>query len=71
MNPLADFAERLTQLQNIGQLRRLPELTHQGRYIEKEGRLMLNLSSNDYLGLANNTALRQTYRTLLHLLPVC
>lgn len=61
MNPLADFAERLTQLQNIGQLRRLPELTHQGRYIEKEGRLMLNLSSNDYLGLANNAALRQTF----------
>ncbi|WP_172539988.1 8-amino-7-oxononanoate synthase [Actinobacillus seminis] len=58
---MADFAERLTQLQNIGQLRRLPELTHQGRYIEKEGRLMLNLSSNDYLGLANNTALRQTF----------
>lgn len=61
MNPLADFAERLTQLQDIGQLRRLPELTHQGRYIEKEGRLMLNLSSNDYLGLANNTALRQAF----------
>ncbi|MFZ7173884.1 8-amino-7-oxononanoate synthase [[Pasteurella] aerogenes] len=58
---MADFAERLTQLQDIGQLRRLPELTHQGRYIEKEGRLMLNLSSNDYLGLANNTALRQAF----------
>ncbi|PJG83665.1 8-amino-7-oxononanoate synthase [Caviibacterium pharyngocola] len=61
MNHLADYAEHLARLRDIGQCRALPELVHQGRYIEKDGRRMLNMSSNDYLGLANDPALQQEF----------
>lgn len=53
-----DMAARLSQLEEEGNLRRLTPLRHEGRcvYTEKGGRQpMLNLSSNDYLGLAART----------------
>lgn len=52
------------ELQRLGQksnLRHLPILRHQGREICAEGRQMLNLSSNDYLGLGSNVALRREF----------
>ncbi|OOF59387.1 8-amino-7-oxononanoate synthase [Rodentibacter myodis] len=55
------FEQQLNQLKNINQYRSLPNLTHRGRYIEHDGRLILNMSSNDYLGLASNEVLRQTF----------
>lgn len=74
-NHLADFAQTLAELKAIGQFRQLPQLDHQGKMIVKDGRTMLNMSSNDYLGLANDDALKseflktmaKTYRTLLPL----
>lgn len=56
-----DFAQQLAQLSAIGQRRSLPSLKHHGNYIEKDGRMMLNMSSNDYLGLANDCALKQQF----------
>ncbi|MCW9716503.1 8-amino-7-oxononanoate synthase [Avibacterium sp. 21-594] len=60
-NHLADFAQTLAELKAVGQFRQLPQLDHQGKMIEKDGRLMLNMSSNDYLGLANDEALKTEF----------
>ncbi|MCW9732554.1 8-amino-7-oxononanoate synthase [Avibacterium sp. 20-15] len=60
-NHLADFAQTLAELKAAGQFRQLPQLDHQGKMIEKDGRLMLNMSSNDYLGLANDEALKTEF----------
>ncbi|MEE6081971.1 aminotransferase class I/II-fold pyridoxal phosphate-dependent enzyme, partial [Avibacterium paragallinarum] len=60
-NHLADFAQTLAELKAIGQFRQLPQLDHQGKMIVKDGRTMLNMSSNDYLGLANDDALKTEF----------
>ncbi|MFZ7260343.1 8-amino-7-oxononanoate synthase [Avibacterium avium] len=60
-NHLADFAQTLTELKAQGQFRQLPQLDHQGKMIEKNGQLMLNMSSNDYLGLANDDRLKTEF----------
>ncbi|MCD8268180.1 MAG: 8-amino-7-oxononanoate synthase [Parabacteroides sp.] len=49
------------QLEAAGNLRRLPEIIHKGGTVEKDGQVMLNLSSNDYLGLASRTDLRDAF----------
>ena len=48
------FKQQLEQLAQKNQYRSIPDLVHQGRYIMRENRKMLNMSSNDYLGLASN-----------------
>ena len=55
------FKQQLEQLNAQNQYRSIPDLVHQGRYITRENRRMLNMSSNDYLGLASNENLRQSF----------
>ena len=55
------FKQQLEQLSAQNQYRSIPDLVHQGRYITRENRKMLNMSSNDYLGLASNEKLRQSF----------
>lgn len=57
MNTLyQDMEARLALLEAEGNLRSLPRLEHHGRYVNTPGsKPMLNLSSNDYLGLAART----------------
>lgn len=55
------FKQQLEQLSAKNQYRSIPDLVHQGRYIVRENRKMLNMSSNDYLGLASNENLRQSF----------
>ena len=55
------FKQQLEQLSEQNQYRSIPDLVHQGRYITRENRKMLNMSSNDYLGLASNENLRQSF----------
>ena len=55
------FKQQLEQLGVQNQYRSIPDLIHQGRYITRENRKMLNMSSNDYLGLASDENLRRSF----------
>ncbi|MDG6896103.1 8-amino-7-oxononanoate synthase [Volucribacter amazonae] len=57
MVSLQYFADSLTQLKQQQQLRQLPNIEHKGKYIRKDQQQMLNLTANDYLGLANDEQL--------------
>lgn len=62
MNFTQELQQELDALRARGNLRRLPRLEHDGRYvITPDGRRMLNLSSNDYLGLASDIHLRREF----------
>lgn len=53
--------ETLAKLQKKHNLRILPTFGHEGKYACDEGGKMLNLSSNDYLGLSIDTSLRKEF----------
>ena len=59
---MKSYNEQLTALRVSGNLRHLPEVEHQGIWILKEGMRMLNLSSNDYLGLASRQDLQEEFQ---------
>ena len=61
MNPLTDWEKELTLLEKKSNLRRLPATHHLDREVEVNGNVMLNLSSNDYLGLATDLSLRTEF----------
>lgn len=65
MSTISRIQQELQLLEAHSNLRRLPEMTHSGRDVTVNGRRMLNLSSNDYLGLASDWKLREEFlRTL-------
>lgn len=58
---MKDYHSILQQLHSAGNLRKLPDIIHDGNRIERDGQTMLNLSSNDYLGLASRSDLRNAF----------
>lgn len=61
MNQFDNWEKELTLLEDKNNLRRLPVVRHSGREVEVNGNVMLNLSSNDYLGLAVHLPLRTEF----------
>ena len=55
------FEKELAVLREKSNLRTLPLIEHDGHYVVSSGRRMLNLSSNDYLGLACDEKLRSQF----------
>ena len=65
MSTISHMQQELQLLEEHSNLRRLPRMVHDGRDVIVDGKRMLNLSSNDYLGLASDRALREEFlRTL-------
>lgn len=65
MTTIEQMQQELQELKEKSNLRKLPAITHEGRSVIVDGQRMLNLSSNDYLGLANDRKLRQEFRESL------
>ena len=59
------YGQELQRLLEKGDLRTLPDVRHEGKWIVGGGRRMLNLSSNDYLGLAADKELRREFMETL------
>lgn len=61
MSLLDHFATQLDDLKKQGNLRQFTSNIQQDRYITIHDKKMLNLASNDYLGLASNIQLREQF----------
>ena len=65
MTTIEQMQQELQELKEKSNLRKLPAIIHEGRNVIVDGQRMLNLSSNDYLGWANDRKLRQEFRETL------
>jgi 8-amino-7-oxononanoate synthase len=66
MNVLSHYQQQLELLNNADQQRSIPALRHEGRYIYTDSQRLLNVSSNDYLGLAADKDLAAAFLEHYH-----
>ncbi|MBH0063603.1 MULTISPECIES: 8-amino-7-oxononanoate synthase [Psychrobacter] len=59
----------LEDLKANQQYRQLPNLQHKGQYVMSEGKALLNIASNDYLGLGGDIELRTEFLNQIEQLP--
>ena len=63
-NPITErLQSALADLKAKQQYRQLPNLQHDGRYVVSAGKALLNIASNDYLGLGGDTELQAEFLT--------
>jgi 8-amino-7-oxononanoate synthase len=62
--------ESLDALVAAKQYRQIPHLQHDGQYVISEGKRLLNIASNDYLGLGSDKQLQCEFLNQLSQLPV-
>lgn len=62
--------ESLNALKAANQYRQIPNLQHHERYVISEGKRLLNIASNDYLGLGSNKQLQSDFLNQLNQFPV-
>jgi len=61
MNKEQRYKTKLAELAESGNLRDMKTVTHQREYVIHNGRKMVNLSSNDYLGVGTTAALWEAF----------
>jgi len=59
----------LEDLKANQQYRQLPNLQHDGQYVMSEGKALLNIASNDYLGLGGDIELQTEFLNQIEQLP--
>jgi len=62
--------ESLNALKAANQYRQIPNLQHHERYVISEGNRLLNIASNDYLGLGSNKQLQSDFLNQLNQFPI-
>ncbi len=62
--------ESLENLKTDKQYRQIPNLQHHGKYITHNGQTLLNIASNDYLGLGSDSELQAEFLHQLSQLPI-
>ena len=60
----------LDALKSANQYRQIPNLHHHERHVISEGKRLLNIASNDYLGLGSNDQLKSKFLNQLSQLPI-
>lgn len=60
------YIEDLNILNENKMLREIPQIHQEGKYIHYNGKRMLNLSSNDYLGIFQRDDLREEFLTFIN-----